>query len=140
MKLRIGVDGKTKLIHSMATTAANVHDAEALPDLLHGNETRVWDDQAYRGQAAVIRAPAPNAKDVTNRRSRHRGGVDETERRKNRNKSSVRAKVEHSFGVSKRVFGSAKVRYRGLAKNTHHLRVTCALANLLMVRHRLLRA
>jgi IS5 family transposase len=140
MKLHIGVDSKTKLIHSMATTAANGHDAKALPDLLHGNETRVWGDQAYRGQAAVIRAHAPNAKDFTNRRYRHRGVVDEMERRKNRTKSSVRAKVEHSFGVIKRVFGLAKVRYRGLAKNTHHLRVTCALANLFMVRHRLLRA
>lgn len=139
MKLHIGVDSKTKLIHSMATTAANVHDAKMLADLLHGDETRVWGDQAYRGQAAVIREHAPNAKDFTNRRYRHRGVVDETQRRKNRTKSSVRAKVEHSFGVVKRVFGFAKVRYRGLAKNTHHLRVTCALANLFMARDRLLR-
>jgi len=44
--------------------------------------------------------------------------VDEVERGKNRTKSGVRAKVEHPFGVIKRVFGFAKVRYRGLAKNT----------------------
>jgi IS5 family transposase len=49
-------------------------------------------------------------------------------------------KVEHSLGVVKRVFGFAKVRYRGLAKNTHRLWVTCGLANLFIVRHRLLRA
>jgi transposase, IS5 family len=140
MKLHLGVDSRSKLIHSVATTAANVHDATMLPELLHGNETRVWGDQAYRGQAAVIRAHAPNAKDSTNRRWRHRGAVDETERRKNRTKSRVRAKVEHSFGVIKRVFGFAKVRYRGLAKNTNHLKLTCALANLFMARHRLLGA
>jgi transposase, IS5 family len=140
MKLHIGVDSRTKLIHSVATTAANVHDARLLPQLLHGDETRVWGDQAYRGPAAVIRAHAPNAKDFTNRRYRHCGVVDETERRKNRTKSRVRAKVEHGIGVIKRVFGLAKLRYRGLAKNTNHLKLTCALANLFMVRERLLRA
>jgi IS5 family transposase len=140
MKLHVGVDSRTKLIHSVATTAANVHDAKVLPDLLHGKETRVWGDQAYRGQKAVIRAQAPHARDFTNRRYRHRGVVNEAERRKNRNKSQVRAKVEHSIGVIKRVFGFGKVRYRGLAKNTHHLLVMCGLANLFMVRRRLLRA
>lgn len=137
MKLHVGVDSRSKLIHSVATTAANVHDAKVLPDLLHGQETRVWGDQAYRGQKAIILAHAPRARDFTNRRYRYRGVVDEVERRKNRSKSHVRAKVEHSLGVIKRVFGFAKVRYRGLAKNTHHLQVMCGLANLFMVRRRL---
>jgi Transposase DDE domain len=70
----------------------------------------------YRGQRAVIREHAPKARDFTNRRYRHRGVVDEVERAKNRTKSKVRAKVEHSIGVIKRVFGFAKVRYRGLKK------------------------
>src|SRR5581483_2622538 len=102
--------------------------------LLHGDETRVWGDQAYRGQGEVIRKHAPAAKDFTNRRPRHRGVVDEAARARNRTKSKVRAKVEHSIGVIKRVFGFTKVRYRGLAKNTHRLWVTCALVNLFMVR------
>ena len=140
MKLHIGVDSKAKLIHSMRTTAANVHDAKVLGALLHGNETRVYGDQAYRGQQAVIRAHAPNAKDFTNRRYRYRGAVDEVERGKNRTKSRVRAKVEHPFGVIKRVFGFIKVRYRGLAKNTERLWVSCGLANLFMLRRRLLHA
>jgi IS5 family transposase len=59
--------------------------------------------------------------------------------RKNRTKSKVRARVEHSIGVIKRVFGFAKVRYRGLNKNAHRLLVTCALANLLIARRHLLR-
>ena len=65
--------------------------------------------------------------------------MDEVERGKNRTKSKVRAKVEHPFLVIKRVFGFAKVRYRGLKKNTHRLLVTCALANLFVVRRHLLR-
>jgi IS5 family transposase len=127
MKAHFGVDSRTKLIHAV------------LPELLHGQETRVWGDQAYRGQRAVIREHAPKASDFTNRRYRHRGVVDEVERAKNRTKSKVRARVEHAIGVIKRVFGFAKVRYRGLKKNTHRLLVTCALANLFMARRHLLR-
>ena len=94
--------------HAVVATPANVHDATVLPDLLHGGETRVWGDQAYRGQREVIREHAPSARDFTNRRYRHRGLVDEGEKAKNRTKSKVRAKVEHSIGVIKRVFGFAR--------------------------------
>ncbi len=139
MKAHVGVDSKSKLIHAVVATAANVHDATVLPDLLHGDETRVWGDRAYQGQGDVIREHAPAAKDFTNRRTKRRGVVDQVERAKNRTKSRVRAKVEHSIGVIKRVFGFSKVRYRGLTKNAHRLFVTCALANLFIVRGHLLR-
>ena len=105
MKAHIGVDSKTKVIHSVVATAANVADCTILPDLLHGEETRVWGDQAYRGQGEAIREVAPNGQDFTNRRCKHRGVVDEVEKAKNHTKSRVRAKVEHPFGVIKRVFG-----------------------------------
>ena len=99
MKAHVGVDSRTRLIHSAVATAANVHDASVLGDLLHGEERRVWGDQAYRGQRHVIREHAPSAQDFTNRRYRHRGVVDEAEKARNRTKSKIRAKVEHSIGV-----------------------------------------
>jgi IS5 family transposase len=139
MKAHIGVDSRTKIIHAVVATAANVHDSVCLPDLLHGEETKVWGDSAYQGQGQVIQACAPNAQDMTNRRYRRKGEVDEVERARNRTKSSVRAKVEHPFLVIKRIFGFAKTRYRGLEKNAHRLFVTCALTNLYLVRRRLLR-
>lgn len=139
MKAHIGVDSKTKVIHAVVATAANVADSQILPDLLHGEETRVWGDQAYRGQREVIRQHAPNAKDFTNRRCQHNGVVDELEKAKNRTKSSIRAKVEHPFHVVKRVFGFVKVCYRGLEKNANRLFVACALANLYLTRRYLLR-
>jgi IS5 family transposase len=88
----------------------------------------------------VIGQHAPAAQDFTNRRYRHRSVVDEVERTKNRIKSKVRARVEHTIEVIKRVFGFAKVRYRGLKKNAHRLLVTCALANLFIARRYLLRS
>jgi IS5 family transposase len=139
MKAHFGVDSRTKLIHAVVATPANIADSTVLPNLLHGQETRVWGDQAYRGQRMVIRRHAPKAKDFVNRRYRYRGMVDAVERAKNRTKSKVRAKIEHPIGIIKRVFGFVKVRYRGLAKNAHRLVVTCALANLFTARRHLLR-
>ncbi len=139
MKGHFGVDSAEKLIHAVAATPANVHDGEVLGDLLHGEETRVWGDRAYQGKRDAIREHAPNAQDFTNKRERRNGVVDAIERAKNRTKSKVRARVEHAIGVIKRVFGFAKVRYRGIAKNADRLFVACALANLFIVRKRLLR-
>ena len=138
MKAHIAVDSKSKLIHTVLVSGANVADALALPHLLHGKETRVWGDQAYRGQKEAMRAVAPRARDFTNQRYRWGSRIDERIKATNRNKSRVRAKIEHSIGVIKRVFGFQKVRYRGLAKNLHRLEVTAALANLYLVRRRLL--
>ena len=58
MKAHIGIDSRTKLIHAAVATPANAAVSTVLPDLLHGKETRVWGDQAYRGQRAVIRQHA----------------------------------------------------------------------------------
>jgi len=109
-----------------------------LENLLHGNETRVYGDQAYKGKGELIRQCAPEAKDFTNRTYRRKGQIDEVERAKNRRKSSVRSKVEHAFHVIKRIFGFVKVSYRGLEKNANRLFVTCALANLYVVRGKLM--
>jgi len=140
MKAHVGVDSKTKIIHTAVATAANVADATVLADLLHGEETRVWGDQAYRGQTEVIREHAPLAQDHTHRRYRYKNGIDEQERAKNRTKSSVRSKVEHAFQVMKVKFGFVKVRYRGLKKNAHQLFVICGLVNLFLSRKKLLLA
>jgi IS5 family transposase len=139
MKAHIGVDRKSKLIHSVVATPANVADGNLMGELLHGAETHVWGDAAYAGRTERIRAKAPNAKDFTQRRGRGYRYLTEYDRFINRARSRIRARVEHSIGVFKRVFGFAKVRYRGIAKNANRLFVTCALANLFMVRHRLLR-
>jgi IS5 family transposase len=131
MKGHFGVDSRSKLIHSVEVTPANIHDSHVLPWLLHGQERRVWGDSAYAGQGGMLSVCAPHARDFTHRRSARRAT--------NRWKSRIRARVEHPIGVIKRVFGFTKVCYRGLAKNRHRLVITCALANLFMVRKRLLR-
>ncbi|WP_232461899.1 IS5 family transposase [Burkholderia ubonensis] len=138
MKLHIGVDSQSGLGHSAVVTAANVHDKHALPQLLHGQEQRVYGDSAYARQKALIHGKAPKARDFTNQRTRRDGVVDEVARRKNRNKSKIRAGVEHVFAAVKRLWGFAKVRYRGRAKNANRAFVALALANVYLCRTRLM--
>ena len=139
MKIHIGVDSQTGLAHSAVVTAANVHDKHPLPDLLHGAEQRVYGDSAYASQKALIASKAPKAKDFTNERVRKRSGeVDEIKRAKNRNKSRIRARVEHVFAVVKRLWGFSKVRYSGLAKNATRAFTALALSNIYMSRERIM--
>jgi len=140
MKAHVGVDSRTKLIHSMVATSANVHDSQVLSELLHGKETRVYGDSAYMGQREVIRSVAPAARDFTQRRGSRYRKLTEEDRRRNRNKSRVRSRGEHPFLVIKKIFGFQKTRYRGLYKNAHWLNITCGLTNLYMVRRKLLGA
>lgn len=139
MKAHIGTDRQTKLIHSVVATAANVHDSVVLGDLLHGDETKVWGDSAYQGQADVLAEHAPNAKDLTQEKGHRSRPLTEKQRQSNRRKSSVRSRVEHSFFVMKRQFGFTKVRYKGLAKNAHFLFISCALINVVMAKKVLLK-
>lgn len=138
MKLHIGVDSQSGLTHSAVVTSANVHDKHPLPKLLHGREKRVYGDSAYASQKKLILSKAPGAKDFTNQRTRKSGEIDEVERGKNRNKSKIRARVEHVFAVVKRLWGFSKVRYRGLAKNAARAFTALALANIYLSRRHLL--
>ena len=103
MKLHMGADTKRRLIHSATTTAANVHDSQVLPDQLHGAETRVYGDSAYRGQKAAIKQGAPKAKDFTHERAQRNAPLTDARKASNRSKSAVRAHVERPLLQIKRL-------------------------------------
>ena len=132
MKVHIGADSKTGLIHSASVTAANVHDSHEVPNLLHGNETRLYGDCAYRGkvQRERLRELAPKAKDFTHKRAYKNRPLTEADKATNRRKSSIRSRVEHPFLTLKRLWGFAEVRYRGLAKNANRAFAMLAMINL----------
>ena len=137
MKAHIGVDSKEGIVHTVCTSAASVSDMHMLPHLLHGEERKVWGDGGYQGQTEVIHAVAPQAQDMTCRRTKFKDYEDEVQKKKNTTKSRVRAKVEHVFRILKRVFGFDKIRYRGIPKNHHRLCANFALINLYLHRKRL---
>ena len=132
MKLHVGADSQSGLIHSASVTAGNVHDSQELHNLLHGKETRLYGDSAYRGekQRQRLKDIAPKAKDFTNKRAYKNRPLTDSDKETNRRKSSVRSKVEHPFLTLKRIWGFAKVRYRGLAKNANRAFAMLAMLNL----------
>jgi IS5 family transposase len=143
MKVHIGVDKDNGLIHSIATTAANVHDLTPAAELLHGQETVVYADAGYQG---IEKREEMQGKGigfrVAMRPGKRRALPDTPEGRLDdlieTAKAHIRAKGEHPFRVIKRQFGFQKTRLRGMLKNGCKVNVLAALANLFMARHLLL--
>lgn len=146
MKGHIGVDAESGLVHSVIGTAGNVNDVTQAAALLQGEEEVVFADAGYQGidkreeakdidvtWHVAMRPGTRRALDLKNKRDRL---LEKAEKLK----ASVRAKVEHPFRVIKQQFGYAKLRYRGLAKNTARLTMLFAMSNLWMVRKQLMRA
>ena len=145
MKAHIGVDLHSGLVHSVVGTPANEHDVTLAAALLHGEETLAFGDAGYQG---VDKRPEHQGRDVTRhiamrpgkRRALGNSVVDRLRQKIERAKSSLRAKVEHPFRVIKCQFEFRKVRYRGLAKNTAHVKMLFTLSNIWMARRQLMAA
>ena len=136
MKAHVGTD-RRGIVHSLTTTAANIHDSTQMPQLLHGQEREVFGDQAYWNESHRKSARAMDIRYRINRRPNQRP-LTPYQRQINRTRSRARARCEHIFHVVKRLWGFSKVRYRGLAKNTARLFTAFALANPYLLRRRLL--
>jgi IS5 family transposase len=144
MKAHIGVDADSGLVHTVRGTAGNVNDVIEANALLHGQESSAYGDAGYQGADKRPDAKPTVLWHVAMQPSKRRAlnlddEVDRLTERIEKLKASVRAKVEHPFRVIKRQFGHVKVRYRGLAKNTAQLHTLFALANLWLVRRKLLK-
>jgi IS5 family transposase len=104
MKVHIGVDKDSGLIHSVVTTAANVHDLPPAAELLHGDEEVVYADAGYQG---IAKRPKMTSKTtefrVAMRPGKRRALPDTPDGRLQdlieTAKAHVRAKGEHPFRV-----------------------------------------
>ena len=146
MKAHIGVDADSGLVHTVIGTAANVNDVTQAAGLLHGKEKHAWGDAGYQGvdkrqemQGGKVKvkwhvAMRPGKRKALDPQRELHKLLDKAERLK----ASVRAKVEHPFRVIKQQFHYAKLRYRGLQKNTARLTMLFALGNLWMARKRIM--
>jgi len=145
MKVHTGVDKDSGLIHSVAVTAANVHDLTPAGELLHGDEEVVYGDAGYQGIAKRPEMSCAAAEFRVAMRPGKRRALPDTPEGKLQDlietaKAHVRSKVEHPFRVIKQQFGFQKTRLRGLAKNRRKIHVLAALTNLSLARRRLLTA
>jgi IS5 family transposase len=143
MKVHIGVDKETGLIHSVETTAANVHDLTPAAKLLHGEEEVVYADAGYQGIEKREEMEGKTAKFRVAMRPGKRRALPDTPDGRLENlvetaKAHIRAKVEHPFRVIKQQFGFQKTRLRGMTKNRCKINVLAALTNLFLARRQLL--
>jgi IS5 family transposase len=140
MKCHAGVDAGSGYVHSLATTAANVHDITVASSLIREDDAVFYGDAGYLGieKREEITGSA-HLSGIDYRVNRRVGSVQKSpagfinwEKQIERSKSAVRSKVEHPFLIVKRFFGYNKTIYRGLAKNTHRLHMLFVSANILM--------
>ena len=138
-KAHVGVDKDSGLVHTVEVTAANEHDVTMTAKLLHGEEETVNGDSGYIGaekrEDAILKNK--NGKkiryNINRRPSQYKKNSPRSKaqtKRREHEKSSVRAKVEHVFAVVKGQLGYRRTRYRGLVKQTAKLNMMFALANL----------
>jgi IS5 family transposase len=136
MKVHVGTDPKG-LVHSLTVTHAAEADINQMPELLHGEEQAIYGDKAYWCKADRDAYEDIGIRYRVNRRGSRGRPLSEHWKKINRSRSKVRALGETPFLITKR-WGFKKVRYRGLAKNRARAFTTYALANLYLVRHRLM--
>ncbi len=138
MKLHIGTD-RRGTVHSLTATHAATSDITQLRDLLHGEETVLYGDQAYWKEGDRQAFEAKGVRYRVNRRAP--GGnkkLSERWRKINRARSRTRARCEHPFRIVKHLWGFQKTRYRGIAKNLARAQTMFALANLYAHRYQLM--
>lgn len=138
MKVHTGTDTDSGLVHTVVATAANVADINVLGELLHGNEESLHGDSAYHSKELKTQAEASGLAFNVNQRGTKSKPLTKAQRVRNRRLSRVRATVEHPFLVVKRLWGHAKVRYRGIKKNLAQMYTLFALANVFRVRRQLM--
>ena len=140
-KEHIGVDADSGLVHTVETTAANVHDSNIVVVLLQGTEEDVYGDSGYLGaekkdDAILVNNEGHPIRYQINKRpsqlKKASGEKFELLKAIEHAKSSVRSKVEHVFCVIKRIF-----HYRGREKLHQHCCTLFALANLYLARNRM---
>lgn len=140
-KAHVGVDKDSGLVHTVKATSANVHDVTMVPKLLTGEENVIYGDSGYLGaekrEDAIVRnQQGEHIRYKINLRpsqSKHASARSQAQiKRREREKSSVRAKVEHVFAVVKNQLRYRKTRYRGLRKQIAKLNIMFALADLIL--------
>lgn len=144
MKAHIGVDADSGLVHTVRGTSGHVGDVTEGNSLLHGQEVDAFGDAGYQGVGKRADATGRVTWHIAMKPSKRRVLLNQVSTSAvltnvlEKLKAGIRAKVEHPFRVVKRQFGYAKVRYRGLKKNTAQLVTLFALSNLWMARGKLM--
>lgn len=118
-KNHINIDRDTKLITASACTAANVHDSQVLDTVLRDEATggkAVWADSAYRSDEQEQRLEESKHESQIHERAYRNKPLSEEQEQRNKEKSRIRARVEHVFGAMENDMGGIFLRSIGAAR------------------------
>jgi IS5 family transposase len=118
-KNHINIDRDTKLITAQVCTDASVHDSQVMDAVLREAETggeRVWADSAYRSETQEQQLQATGHQSRIHERAWRGSPLSEAQEVTNKEKSSVRARVEHVFGTMENDMGGILLRSIGIAR------------------------
>lgn len=140
MKIHIGADVDSGAVHTVEVTPANEADISLLPKLLRPEDEVIFADAGYTSDEYKRGSRKLGIRWCVQDKRKAGQNLSSSQKKRNRKQSSIRARVEHVFRVIKRQFGFTKTRYRGLAKNAAQVNMLVGLANLYMLRGRLIAA
>jgi len=140
MKIHVGADVNSGAVHSVTVTAANTADIVELPKLLREDDQAIFADAGYTSDDYKKGARHLGLNWCVNDKRKPGKNLSSSQRKRNRQYSSVRARVEHIFRIIKCQFGFRKTRYRGLEKNAAQVNWLVGLANLYLLRRQLMAA
>ena len=137
MKVHIGVDARSGLVHTAGVTTGSVHDAKVMDRLIREDDRAVFGDKGYVNEKKKRMARAAGVYWAVKDKRKPGRQLSGSQHKRNKKHGAIRAKVEHVFRVMKCQFGYRKVRYRGIAKNGAQVFTLLALANLYLARRQL---
>jgi IS5 family transposase len=138
MKIHVGADVQSGLVHTVGVTAANTADISALPHLLREEDRAVFGDKGYVNNQYKRDARKAGVFRGVSLKATKQHPLTSANKRFNRKMSSIRARVEHIFRVIKRQFGYRKARYKGMVKNAAQVFSLIGLSNLYLVRKKIM--
>lgn len=117
-KNHIKTDAKTKLIEKYTVTDASVHDSQETEQLLTDEDKNqpLYADSAYTGQE---QEKIYKSKDVINKvieKGYRNQPLTEEQKASNKEKSRIRARVEHIFGFVENSMNGSFIRTIGIAR------------------------
>ena len=106
------MDRRHKLVRCYKVTDAAAHDGRVVDDILDENNTAsaVWADSAYRSAEIEEKLKEKGLKSRIHRKGHRNKPLSEREKRGNKTRSKVRARVEHVFGSQSNDMGGTLVR------------------------------
>jgi IS5 family transposase len=119
-KSHVAVDNQTGAIAAHITTPANTHDSNMANKLIGKHTRECHGDSGYLGISKRKDRKAHTKYTINERRSKVKT-MNEEEKKAEKAKSSVRAKVEFAFHYLKNIFRYKGARYKGREKNDAHL-------------------